>query len=295
MEKSVTIHRLLGLPRNASLEEMERQCEALLDWLESESIPEDLRPWASSLHALVQETYESLPLAEEEAGAGKRPEKAPRPTVKKVSAGGRRGPLLGLLWQNPLTLVAIGVALGLVVGALWWTGVIFRGQEKAQHQPGRETVQPSQILESRQERIKELEGIVAANPGDVDAVFELGETHMLGENWEEAIRWFTWLLEIDPTNLHARLDIGTANMNLGNYGEAEAAFSQVLAMEPENVQAHYNTGFLFAFRRDLPDVNKAVEHWQEVIRLAPGSELAEVAQGHIQQLRDAGLIPEGTE
>ena len=128
------------------------------------------------------------------------------------------------------------------------------------------------------------------DPADTDALFEIGETYMVGGDWESVIEWFTKLLEADPTNIHALADIGTANMNLGRVKEAEAIFYTVLEIEPENVQIHYNMGFFFAFRPDAPDLVEAARHWNEAVRLDPGFELAQVAGVHLDEFGNALVV-----
>ncbi|MBI4233918.1 MAG: tetratricopeptide repeat protein [Chloroflexi bacterium] len=287
MEKTLAVHRILGLPPKASPEEMERRCETLLDWLESDGVPGELRAWALGQRALIQEIYDGLASSQEGAAQAK-PEGVPPPKGGVARPRVGRTPFLSRLGGKPVTLVFAGVLLGLAgLGILWWKGGLGRGGEEARALPGQETENPAQFLASRQARIQELEGLVAANPADADALFELGETYVVGQQWEDVIQWFTRLLKVEPSNVHARIDIGTASMNLGRYAEALAAFSQALAMEPDNVQAHYNMGFLVAFRRDSPNPDEAVKHWQDVIRLSPDSDLAEVARVHIAQMQPA--------
>ena len=154
-----------------------------------------------------------------------------------------------------------------------------------------EATDMQQYLASQQQRIAELEQLVAANPHDVASIEELGETYMVGQDWQRALLWFNRLLDIDPDSIHALTDAGTANMNLGYFDEAETAFLRVLEMAPDNVQAHYNTGFLFAFRTDAPDLIRAISHWEEVVRIDPSSTLAEIAQVHLDQYKPAGSSP----
>ncbi|MDO8751679.1 MAG: tetratricopeptide repeat protein [Dehalococcoidia bacterium] len=290
MEKKVELHGFLGLPQNATPEETEAHCEALMDWLASGAVPKELQPWASNQRAVVQEIYDSIEVSEEGT-----PDEVPAAVI--VVSGkrarpkkARRSPLRRVL-MGPVGLVTASILVGLVVvGALWWQGIIFGGAGEAQPS-AEETFDPVQYLQSKQGRIQELERVVAANPKDAAALFELGETYITGAAYEQSINWFTKLLAVEPTNIHARLDIGTSNMELGRYKEAEATYAQVIQLEPDNVQAHFNAGFLFAFRSDSPDLSIAVKHWQEVVRLAPGTDLASVAQAHIQAVATSGQAP----
>ncbi|MBI4201373.1 MAG: tetratricopeptide repeat protein [Chloroflexi bacterium] len=298
--KQAEIRQFLGLPRNASPEEIERRCNALLEWLGSESVPEGVRPWAAARRALIQEIAEGLGITEGEATDEEEDDDAEEPVAPaarpRAFARRRRRPLLRRLLESPLSLAALGVFVGMIVlGGLWWRGIIFSKEETVNPPSSeQESFDPQQYLAAQQQRIRELESTLAANPKDTAALFEIAETYIVGESWENAILWFTKLLEVDPSNspdsIHARIDIGTANMSLKKYAEAEAAFTQVLAIDPANAQTHYNMGFLMAFRSDAPNLAGAVKHWQEVIRVAPGTELAQIAQVHLDQMQQ----PKGT-
>lgn len=284
-------HRILGLPVDAQPEDMERRCEALLEWLDSDAIPEDLRGWASEQVAVVQRIYVSLATSEtperaQPADAGSPADAGPRGTKEDAAEAGPS--FLGWLLGSWVPLSVMGVFLGLMAtGLLWMLDVLPPGDDGGSDPAAAAAADFTRLAEARQERIDQLEDIVVSDPANVDALFELAETHMTGGDWQEAIDWFTTLLEREPTNLHARTDVGTAHMNLERYAEAKAAFDQVLDIDSDNVQAHYNMGFLSAFRTDQPELEAAVEHWQEVVRLAPESNLAEIARVHIDQLQSS--------
>lgn len=277
----VDLYRFLGLSSGAPSAEVEARCEALLRWLKRGDIPAELRPWAKQQATLVEESYRSyLSALDADADVEAEVEVSPAPET------GGRGGIWGWL-RSPVGFATLGVVAGLaiVMGVLWGTGV-FTGEDAAPSPAQEEAFDAQQYLAAHQDRIKELEAAVALNPGDLAALFELGETHMIGEDWEKAIFWFSKLLERDPTDLHAQIDVGTALMNLGRLDQAEAAFKQALGIDPNNVQLHYNMGFLYAFS-STPNYAEAIKHWQRVMELAPGSELAAIVQVHIEQLQGA--------
>lgn len=292
MDKKVDIYRFLGLPSGSPREAVARRCEELLDWLGSEGVPSRMKEWASNQRALIQELYDRLELAEEGDQESPAVEEA---TVSVAAPEGKKGGVgLGGLFSrlsssSPVVLAAVGVAaaLAVVVGVLWWQGIIFGGGDAAKTPPGDQTAtdtfDPAKYLAEQQGRIAELKKTVAANPSNADTLFELGETYITGNDWSNSIIWFEKYIALKPDDLHALTDLGTAYMNLGQSAQAEGYFKQVLAKDPNDTQAYFNIGFLMAFRTDAPDLNKAVESWKEVIRLAPSSDLAQVAQIHIDQ------------
>ncbi len=288
MDDRAEIQRhILGLPGDATAGEMKARADALLDWLGSRSVPDSLRPWADAQRDLIREIGESL-------GDSVAQTPAPRPHAASDpgTARGRRGrglPSLRTILRSPVTPItlAVVVAVAIVGWVLWGGPASDAGPAASPGQPAG----PAQILEAQRARLTELEVAVALDPSDRAALFELGETHIQADDWEGAIFWFSKLLEADPTNVHALVDVGYASMSLGRVIEAEAAFLQALELDPDDARAHYNTGFLMAFAQDTPDVDQAVTHWSEVIRLDPESELAEIAQAHIDE--STGLAEPG--
>ena len=292
MERRIELRRFLGVPANSSRAAVAKRCEELLRWLDSGDIPSDLKPWASEQRRLLQEFYESLDMervveGEEEAGDD---------TVTVVEKGSQKRTVTSSSWLSrnaiALGLAGIIVGAGVLAGVFWGAGIIPPKNAAQSEDASLEgAVDASEYIESQKGRIAELEEAVSANPRDAASLEELGNIYMNGQAWDKALSWFTRLLTVEPGNGHAILDIGTASMNLGDFAEAEKRFVQVLTLDPENVQAHYNSGFLFAFRTDAPDLVEAVKHWREVVRIAPDSMLAQVAQIHLDQFETVGSTP----
>lgn len=280
MRKKLDFYRYLGLPGDAATEAVERRCQELLRWLEQGNIPEELRPWAQEQAALVEDFWHSFSTQQTvEPDRGELALEAAPPAGVEVSGLKR--------WlKGPVPFVLLGVLVGLVIlaGVVWRSGA---GQPAAQVTPAAEEVtSPAQFLAAHQIRIQDLEAVVAKDPANKEALFELGETYMMGEDWEKAILWFTKLVVVEPDNAHAFTDIGIANMSRGRFTEADAAFSQAVALAPEDPRLHFSMGFLYAFATP-PNPGEAVKHWQEVVRLVPGTDLAQAAQTHLEQLQGA--------
>lgn len=161
---------------------------------------------------------------------------------------------------------------------LWWGG---RSGYESPHSP------PSAYdpcLELYDGRIAFLEISVALDPKDAASLFELGDTYMLLEVWEQAIKWFTLLLEVEPENNHARMDLGLARMSLGEFAQAEETLMDLLQRTPEDAELHYILGFLYAISPNH-SMLQAEYHWEEVARLAPGSDYADSAKVHLGQFQ----------
>jgi Flp pilus assembly protein TadD len=167
-------------------------------------------------------------------------------------------------------------------------GAVLFGRYGFPNGGGEELPGPDQtdaLAEANAALIAQLLVEASQNPDDAEVLFDLGETYFQAGQWQPAIDWFGKLLEIDPSNLHAYTDVGTSHFNLGQYEEAKAAWLDALEIDPDDVQAHYNLGFLYANAEPL-DLVAARQEWQTTVDLAPDSELASIAQAHLDGLED---------
>jgi tetratricopeptide (TPR) repeat protein len=300
---------LLGVPRDATEDEIEARYRAISDHLASSAIPAALRDWADREAALLDEAYAVLsdperraeleqslsrpaaavaapvgapvgaPALETDEDSYEEPV-APVRTARQEPVSAVQALLFGVPWK----LMAVGSAIGIIVlvGVLLGTGALSGGDDDDGSQTAAEE---SEFPEIDEARVAELMGIVEQDPANQEATFELGETFFLGGEWQAAIDWFTKYLELDPDDVHALTDIGTSQFNLGNFEEAEAAWVKAKEIDPDDEQVHYNLGFLYANVEPV-DYAAAVAEWQEVVRIAPDSDLASVAQVHMDSLSE---------
>ena len=283
----------LGLPEDAAPEEAEARYAELTAFLRSKAVPASLRSWAEQQLVIVDGFYASedfeewQPRAVTKARANGAREEAHRPPKgrpapaarKSVRRRGQQGLSLSQGWT---ARALAGVIAGVVVAAFIGGFLYFRG-DGAGDQGGTATGE-SQTQSLDEARVAELKAIVAQQPDNQDALFELGELYFTVGQWEPAIEWFTKLVALEPTNTHALTDIGTANFNLGRPQEAKTYWEKVLQVDPNDVQAHYNMGFYYA-NIEPRDLGSAVREWEEVIRLDPNSPQAQTARVHIEGLK----------
>ena len=77
--------------------------------------------------------------------------------------------------------------------------------------------------------------------------------------------------------------MGAAAYNLGSSADAETHWRRVLELDPQNVEAHYDLGFMY-FSAEPPDVPKTIAEWQQVVAIAPDSQIAQTVSTHLQTL-----------
>ena len=98
------------------------------------------------------------------------------------------------------------------------------------------------------------------------------------------------MLAIDPKNVDALLARGAVSFNLGDLTAAEATWKQVVTIDPRNVEAHYDLGFLY-LNLPTPDWAGVQREWELVVQLAPGTQLAETVQQHLDSLAASSMLP----
>jgi len=71
---------------------------------------------------------------------------------------------------------------------------------------------------------------------------------------------------------------------------AKANWEAVLKLDAENVEAHYDLGYLY-LNQAPPDIASMQREWNEVIRLAPGTDIANFVQQHFDALAGTSFDP----
>jgi Tetratricopeptide repeat len=139
-------------------------------------------------------------------------------------------------------------------------------------------------------RVAELMGRIQQDPNDTDALLELGDAFFQAGDYAAAESWLDKLVALEPTDVRARLALGATKFNLGDSDAAEAQWLEVLRLDTENVEAHYDLGFLY-LNETPPDYDSVQREWSEVVRLAPGTDVADVVQQHLDALAAQSAAP----
>jgi tetratricopeptide (TPR) repeat protein len=136
-------------------------------------------------------------------------------------------------------------------------------------------------------RVAELMQTIQANPSDIAALQELADLYFTARDYGVAAEWEQKILDIDEGNVTAHLAFGAAQYNLGNSADAESHWRRVIELNPTDVnalvEAHYDLGFMY-FSANPPDIDKTIAEWQQVIDLAPGSDIAQTVSTHLDTL-----------
>ncbi len=283
---------VLGLSLDAGGQDIEARYQELSAYLASGDVPPQLQEWAREQAAHVDEAYAVLSDPDLRAGLEDELEEeaAVEPDVSgaapATSRTERRGKASASRVGARLPLMAL--ALGLFVGGAALLAVIIAEMGlvgEGSEDPAAAQAQDEQFVPIDTEWVAELITSYQQDPINPETLFELGEAYFLAAEWQQGLEWFSKLVEVEPTNVHAWTDIGTSHYNLDRPEDAKAAWQTALELAPEDPQLHYNMGFLYA-NAEPPDFEAANREWQMVLDLAPGTQLAQTVQVHMEGLQE---------
>jgi cytochrome c-type biogenesis protein CcmH/NrfG len=142
---------------------------------------------------------------------------------------------------------------------------------------------PAQPLDEN--RARALQATADANPSDAAVRIELGNLYFDAERYADAIRWYEAAIKIDPKSVNASTDLGVAFYYTNQPDRALAQFDHSLSIDPTHAKTLLNMGIVRAFGKQ--DLAGAVEAWQKVVEVAPGTAESRAAQQALDSVKSA--------
>jgi len=134
-------------------------------------------------------------------------------------------------------------------------------------------------------RARAFQATADANPSDAAVRVELGNLYFDAERYADAIRWYDAALAIDPNNVNASTDLGVAYYYANQPDRALAQFDHSLSIDPAHAKTLLNMGIVRAFGKQ--DLAGAIEAWQKVVEIAPGTPESRAAQQALDSMKSA--------
>lgn len=134
-----------------------------------------------------------------------------------------------------------------------------------------------------QQRIVELEKIVANEPKNLQAWTMLANDYYDTDQPQKAINAYAKALELDPQNPNLLTDQGVMFKRVGWYDKALANFEKAQQIDPKHLQSLYNIGVIYA--EDLKQPDKAVKAWSHYLELDSTSPSAQQIKRLLEQLK----------
>lgn len=305
----------LGLGPGASNEQIETAHDAVVRFLDD--APAAIRVWATAREAAADESYALLrgpradllavvvartagpnapaasaparrdhaASAEDEAGLDEfdREAHSERGGRRELTIANQRGALLPappssqrrMLRRLGLGAAAVAAVVIVVVGYGLGTPSIPAFTGSPAPEASSAAVDQAQVAALTQK--------LAADPKNIDALQQVADLYYTAGDYATAATWMDKILAIDPKNVTGLLALGAADFNIGKLAEAETAWRQVLAIDPKSVEAHYDLGFMY-LSKNPPDLANVRKEWNEVIAIAPDSDVAKTVATHLKSL-----------
>jgi cytochrome c-type biogenesis protein CcmH/NrfG len=129
--------------------------------------------------------------------------------------------------------------------------------------------QPSaEVAESdRSDMIVALEKETRANPQNVEAWTELGNSYFDTNQYEKAINAYQKSLELKPDNANVWTDMGVMYRRSGKPQEAIRAFERAFEIDPKHEVSRMNKGIVLL--HDLKDTQGAIKAWEGLLEVNP--------------------------
>ena len=134
-------------------------------------------------------------------------------------------------------------------------------------------------------RAVELRAAAENAPGDVQVRVDLGNLYFAAHRFEDAVPWFEAALALSPEEVEVSTDLGVAYYYMDDTDRALLQFARSLDVAPAHAKTLLNLGIVRAFGKQ--NLEGAIEAWEEVQRVAPGSPEALAAADAIERIRAA--------
>lgn len=205
--------------------------------------------------------------------------------------------------RDNVLFIVIGILIGFIAGYLLQEVMASRQPPRLVHgqdgaagpgaaapgQPGATGPEggagQQQAMEARMEEIRNLEGYLASNPEDADAILRLANLSFDVESWSRCVESFEQYLELRPADPDILSDMGVCYRGVGQLDHALELFDRAHRMEPDHWQSRFNEVVVLAF--DQRDFDAAEDVLDELRSLQPDNPAVEQLAEEVARQRSA--------
>lgn len=114
-------------------------------------------------------------------------------------------------------------------------------------------------------KVKEFMALVEANPEDVNALVNLGNSFLMMRAWDRALEPLEKANKLKPGNTELLKAIGIAYFNKEDFVKATVAYDEILEVDPNDTLALFNLGVIHKHYFDKPE--QARIYFEKVLEL----------------------------
>lgn len=134
-------------------------------------------------------------------------------------------------------------------------------------------------------RATELERTANAQPANAGVRVDLGNLYFDAKRFDQAIPWYLAALKLNPKDADVSTDLGVSYYYSNQIDQALAQLDHSLTIDPKHAKTLLNQGVIRAFGKE--DLAGAMQSWERVVQVAPGTPEAQQAQKFLDKLKEA--------
>jgi tetratricopeptide (TPR) repeat protein len=134
-------------------------------------------------------------------------------------------------------------------------------------------------------KVNALKNVAERESSNATPRIELGNLYFDAERYDDAIKWYGEALKLSPTNVDVSTDLGVCYYYSNQPDKALEQFDRSLKIDPKHAKTLLNLGIVRAFGKQ--DLEGAMQAWQKVMEVAPGSQEAQAAKRALDSLASA--------
>ena len=141
-------------------------------------------------------------------------------------------------------------------------------------------------------QVAPLRAIAEKDPKNAQSRVQLGNLYFDAGQYQEAVKWYAAALALEPKAVDVSTDLAISYYYTEQPDLALKQMAYSLSVDPKHAKTWLNLGVVRAFGKQ--DMAGATDAWDQVIKLAPGSEEAQAAQRALDNLKAAhpgGTMP----
>src|SRR3954463_3375312 len=134
-------------------------------------------------------------------------------------------------------------------------------------------------------KVNALKNVAEREASNATPRIELANLYFDAERYDDAIKWYGEALKLSPNNVDASTDLGVCYYYSNQPDKALEQFDRSLKIDPKHAKTLLNLGIVRAFGKQ--DLEGAMQAWQKVMEVAPGSQEAQAAKRALDSLASA--------
>jgi tetratricopeptide (TPR) repeat protein len=140
-------------------------------------------------------------------------------------------------------------------------------------------------------KVNALKNVAGREKSNATPRIELANLYFDAERYDDAIKWYGEALALAPNNVDVSTDLGVCYYYSNQPDKALEQFDRSLKIDPRHAKTLLNLGIVRAFGKQ--DLDGAMQAWQKVMEVAPGSQEAQAAKRALDSLQSAHPAPGG--